>query len=240
MIVNKMAGRTCIDLGQYPIFPWVLQDYESDNIDLSNPSSYRDLTKPMGAINEERKSQFVRRYESFDEELAGVPKFHYGSHYSSAGVVLHYLLRTEPFTTWAIDLQGGRFDCPDRLFFSISEAWKSCTNSMSDVKELIPEFFYNYVFLTNSNHFNLGERQPAVKGTDGPVVNHVELPPYANGSPYEFVRIMRNALESEFVSANLSHWVDLIFGYKQRGLEAEKATNLVRLFCLFVCFFFPR
>ena len=239
MYLNTVSGRSYNDLSQYPVFPWVLQDYESDNIDLSNPSSYRDLTKPMGAINEERKSQFVRRYESFDEELAGVPKFHYGSHYSSAGVVLHYLLRTEPFTTWAIDLQGGRFDCPDRLFFSISEAWKSCTNSMSDVKELIPEFFYNYVFLTNSNHFNLGERQPAVKGTDGPVVNHVELPPYANGSPYEFVRIMRNALESEFVSANLSHWVDLIFGYKQRGLEAEKATNLVRLFCLFFFFFSP-
>ena len=34
----------------------------------------------------------------------GIPAFHYGSHYSSAGVVLHYLLRLEPFTTLAIEL----------------------------------------------------------------------------------------------------------------------------------------
>lgn len=36
---------------------------------------------------------------------------------------------------------------------------------------------------------------------------------------------MRDALESEHVSANLHHWIDLIFGYKQRGEEAEKADN---------------
>jgi len=189
-------------------------------------SVFRDLSKPMGAINVARMAQFVTRYESFDEELAGVPKFHYGSHYSSAGVVLHYLLRMEPFTTWSVDLQGGRFDCPDRLFFSIREAWHSCTHSMSDVKELIPEFYYNYHFLTNYNECNFGVRQPSTKGGIGNAVGDVELPPWANGNPYEFVRIMRNALESDYVSSMLHNWIDLIFGSKQRGVEAEKATNL--------------
>lgn len=28
------------------------------------------------------------------------------------------------------------------------------------------------------------------------------------------------------MSANLHHWVDLIFGYKQLGLDAEKANNV--------------
>lgn len=37
---------------------------------------------------------------------------------------------------------------------------------------------------------------------------------------------MRNSLESEYVSKNLHHWIDLIFGYKQRGEEAIKAHNL--------------
>ncbi|KAJ1996992.1 hypothetical protein GGI04_005565, partial [Coemansia thaxteri] len=41
-----------------------------------------------------------------------------------------------------------------------------------------------------------------------------------------FVRINRLALESEHVSANLHKWVDLIFGFKQRGTEAVKAHNV--------------
>ncbi|ETO21370.1 hypothetical protein RFI_15833 [Reticulomyxa filosa] len=37
---------------------------------------------------------------------------------------------------------------------------------------------------------------------------------------------MRRALESEHVSENLHHWIDLIFGYKQRLPEAKKCHNL--------------
>ena len=32
--------------------------------------------------------------------------------------------------------------------------------------------------------------------------------------------------ESEYVSAHLNEWIDLIFGYKQTGPEAEKAMNV--------------
>lgn len=42
----------------------------------------------------------------------------------------------------------------------------------------------------------------------------------------EFVRINMQALESDYVSEHLSDWIDLIFGYKQRGEEAEKAYNV--------------
>lgn len=48
-------------------------------------------------------------------------------------------------------------------------------------------------------------------------VGDVVLPPWAKGSAREFIRKHREALESDFVSENLHHWIDLIFGYKQRG-----------------------
>jgi hypothetical protein len=48
-------------------------------------------------------------------------------------------------------------------------------------------------------------------------VDGVKLPPWAHGSAREFVRKHREALESQYVSEHLHHWVDLIFGYQQQG-----------------------
>lgn len=39
------TGRTYNDLNQYPVFPWILTNYESEELDLSQPSNYRDLSK---------------------------------------------------------------------------------------------------------------------------------------------------------------------------------------------------
>jgi hypothetical protein len=221
MALNRMAGRTFNDIAQYPVMPWILSDYKSEKIDLSNSRVYRDLSKPMGALNPDRLSQLLERYNMLEQfGFAENERFLYGSHYSSPGVILHYMIRQEPFTSMAIDLQSGRFDCPDRLFFDLAESWKSCNTSSSDVKELIPEFFTLPEILLNTNDFPLGVTQKGIP------IDDVGLPPWAKGSAYEFVKIHRLALESEFVSKNLHHWIDLIFGYKQRGLEAEKAHNI--------------
>lgn len=91
MRINKLAGRSRNDLTQYPVFPWVLSDYTSKTLNLDDNSVYRDLTKPVGALNEERLASFVERYECFEDEF--VPKFMFGSHYSSAGTVLHFLVK---------------------------------------------------------------------------------------------------------------------------------------------------
>lgn len=65
-------------------------------------------------------------------ELAdpAMPPFHYGSHYLSAGIVLYYLVRLEPFTTLNVQLQGGRFDLPDRMFNSVAGAWDLSMNNL--------------------------------------------------------------------------------------------------------------
>ena len=46
----------------------------------------------------------MERYETWDDP--DTPAFHYGSHYSTAGYVLYWLIRLEPFTTLFLNLQG--------------------------------------------------------------------------------------------------------------------------------------
>ncbi|CAI5927610.1 unnamed protein product, partial [Closterium sp. NIES-65] len=169
MQLNTLAGRTFND---------VTQDYTSKELDLTNPATFRDLSKvprpfsskylllyftytskclqysysssstlfqipprvlspclftqvpthpqhtsprpppsrvqPVGALDAGRLEKFVERYHSFADPI--IPKFHYGSHYSSAGIVsrplpfthrAHYLLPVQP--------KGGHFHHPDRL-----------------------------------------------------------------------------------------------------------------------------
>jgi factor associated with neutral sphingomyelinase activation len=42
----------------------------------------------------------------------------------------------------------------------------------------------------------------------------------------DFLRKMKESLESPYVSQNLHHWIDLIFGYKQKGQSAIEADNV--------------
>mmetsp|Transcript_26406 Transcript_26406/g.39141 ORF Transcript_26406/g.39141 Transcript_26406/m.39141 type:complete len:734 (+) Transcript_26406:2-2203(+) len=219
MELNIMAGRTFNDLTQYPVFPWVLSDYTSETLDLNNSLVFRDLSKPVGALNPDRLAQLIDRYHNLDG-FKEEEKFLYGSHYSSPAAILHYMIRQEPFTTMSIELQSGRFDCPDRLFNDIAGCWRCCLTLTSDVKELIPEFFTCPEMFLNTNNLAFGETQDSIQ------VDNVILPPWANGSAHEFVRIHRLALESEYVSQNLHHWIDLIFGFKQRGPEAVAAHNV--------------
>ena len=53
----------------------------------------------------------------------------------------------------------------------------------------------------------------------------VELPPWAD-DPADFIRKNVEALEGEYVSNHLHEWIDLIFGYKQRGEAAKEANNV--------------
>ncbi|KAL6004721.1 BEACH domain-containing protein C2 [Asimina triloba] len=167
MQLNTLAGRSYNDITQYPVLPWILADYTSKNLDLGDPVSYRDLSKPVGALNPVRLEKFQERYSSFDDPV--IPKFHYGSHYSSAGTV--------------------------------------------------PELFYLPELLTNENSIDFGTTQLGGK------LDSVKLPLWADNH-VDFIYKHRKALESEHVSAHLNEWIDLIFGYKQRGKEAILANNV--------------
>ncbi|XP_037233350.1 neurobeachin isoform X6 [Falco rusticolus] len=217
MFLNTIAGRTYNDLNQYPVFPWVLTNYESEELDLTLPGNFRDLSKPIGALNPKRAVFYAERYETWEDDQT--PPYHYNTHYSTSTSTLAWLVRIEPFTTFFLNANDGKFDHPDRTFSSVARSWRNSQRDTSDVKELIPEFYYLPEMFVNSNGYSLGIREDEV------VVNDVDLPPWAK-KPEDFVRINRMALESEFVSCQLHQWIDLIFGYKQRGPEAVRALNV--------------
>jgi len=112
------------------------------------------------------------------------PKFMYGTHYSTPGFVLYYMVRSCP--EFMLCLQNGKFDHADRLFVSIAETWEGVLTNQTDVKELIPEFYQVpeendqgevVTFLTNHRGLNMGVRQNQQK------VENVFLPPWAQGQP---------------------------------------------------------
>ena len=233
LLLNVACGRSFNDLAQYPVFPWVIADYTSEKLDLTEPATFRDLSKPVGALNPERLRSFQSRREQSvegeDEDEDPVsgdisPRargFLYGSHYSSPTVVKHFLLRSLPDAT--LQLQSGKWDKPDRVFRNIIGAWQSSLNSPADVKELTPEFYNTAMncgeFLLDLQSLELG------RGQDDELISHVQLPPWAS-SAYNFVSQCRAALESAHASSMLHSWVDLIFGHAQRGVPALKANNL--------------
>ena len=78
--LNSLADRSFNDLTQYPVFPWVIKDFTSETLSLDDPSIYRDLSQPIGALNPSRLQQLLERFQDMPE-----PRFLYGSHYLAPG-----------------------------------------------------------------------------------------------------------------------------------------------------------
>eukprot|EP00092_Neocalanus_flemingeri_P032520 GFUD01035369.1.p1 GENE.GFUD01035369.1~~GFUD01035369.1.p1 ORF type:complete len:2027 (+),score=668.98 GFUD01035369.1:647-6082(+) len=224
MELNRLAGRTLNDLMQYPVFPWVLADYTSPHLNLTLPNTFRSLRKPIAVQKEGSCGKYRQNYSILAADGSGLGglmgPYHYASHYSNTGIVLHFLVRLPPFTGEFVKFQDGNFDLPDRSFHKLATSWLMASEvSASDVKELIPQLFYLPELFVNNEGFNLGRRQ------NGDEVSDVDMPVWAQ-DPRTFVKIHRQALESPIVRQELSHWIDLVFGFKQTGQEAVDAVNV--------------
>jgi hypothetical protein len=221
LLLNKWASRCFNDVFQYPVFPWVLADYTSEQLDLSDPATFRDLSKPIGALSAERLEMLRERAQFLSESEERT--YLYSTHYSSAGVVAYYLVRPHP--EFQLSLQGGILDVAERIMESVPQVWRSVTTNTSNFRELIPEFFNrDFTALCGPPRIPLGSH-----GNGKPVRPFVELPPWA-ADTYEFVRLHRAALESPYVSQHLQHWIDLVFGVAQSGELARAADNLFHPF----------
>ena len=244
ILLNIFSNRSYNDISQYPVFPWLLTNYTdplktkhkqekemgNDNInekDIEEKRSiedytYRDLSLQMGmlTINEDCKNRiknYLSTYKIIKQEK-GMKPYIFGCNYSNATYVCNYLIRLFPFTQITIEIQGDGFDNPNRLFTSIEKTFKNATSQSTDVREIIPEFFYFPEIFLNLNNLNLGKLSGNIP------INDVITP--CNNNPYIFISTMKNILENENISYNINNWIDLIFGYKAKGKEAENAKNI--------------
>ena len=325
MWINIYGNRSYQDIGQYPVFPWLLVNYESNNFEelLSKSQNIRDFRLPMGMISTTEKGKYrqdgyIESYklmimdldnqdlvkikikdEDMEEETGDsekkessldytkpndknkndkeknkkhssnkggsnntnaivtvecsnilpnyekatddkLPKlsdyginieklyfnkeipydnlpYLFGSHYSNAMYISHYLSRLFPYTFAAIEIQGVGFDCPDRLFIHIQNSITSAITEKGDVREIIPDFFCFPEMFLNINNLNLGQ----IKNK---LVDNVQMPSWCEDSPYIFIENYRSLLECN--NLNITPWIDLIFGFSQKGKQAQITGNI--------------
>ena len=113
--------------------------------------------------------------------------------------------------------------CPFVFLNRLSVALLLPSNSpaLLTISSLVPPpFLYPFSVRSNDRRMALGTRQ------NGEARDDVVLPPWANGSAEEFIRLHRQALESEPVSRQLHRWIDLIWGFQQQGAAAEASFNV--------------
>ena len=191
MLLNKLANRSFCDITQYPVMPWVLKQYSNSELDLDNARNFRDLEKPIGALNDDKLEKYKAKYFEGMKQSSDEQPYMYSTHYSSSGIVLYYLIRKVP--SQILRLQNGGFGPSDRIFFDIEMCWNNWINILSDLKELIPEFYTgDGQFLRNTHRCDLGLNHLAEK------VEDVVLPNWAE-SASDFIVKMRQALECDYV-----------------------------------------
>ena len=213
-------------------------NYDFNKLILFDYSSINHLEIPQYNFDIEKL------YSNKNIPLNEIP-YYYGSHYSNPAYISHYLTRIYPFTFSALEIQGNNFDAPDRLFINISKCYNSVISEKSDIREIIPQFFYFPEMFININNFNFGYLQNNEKISDSTCsiilnlagifdpeerknkkvqVPDVLLPYWCENNPYKFIAIHRQILEEKFIYVN--RWVDLFFGDKQRGEKAQKIGNI--------------
>lgn len=218
MLLNTLSGRSYNDLSIYPVFPWIIKNAKSDNLNLCDESVYRDFSYPIYAQQESNRSFLQMKYNYSDDYYS---KYHSGSHYSTSAFTAYFLFRLKPFSEIAAEIQGNYFDTPDRLFYNL----KGLGDVAEKYQEFIPELFNLPEAFVNINQYQLGMTQ------SNECVEKVIMPNWAMNNPRIYIKMNKKAIESPIVSEKISDWIDLIFGYKQNGDQALKYFNILRPVC---------
>ena len=209
-----------------------IETYESIKNDLKEmfpDFNYQDYLKKGDEYLENYKNKKLKKEKENNEEIATIEynqiPYFFGSHYSNPTYVSHFLSRTFPYSYVSIEIQGEKFDDPDRIFTSMLKTFESASTLKDDVRELIPEFYILPEIFLNKNNLNLAQNKSNAEN-NLITINEVNLPLWCNSNSINFVVNLRRYLESNNINNNINKWIDLIFGINQRGEKAEENHNI--------------
>ena len=247
ILLNLISNRSYIDLNQYPIFPVLhlcdkkmTQEKDNEVTKKSYDLLQRNLTKHIGFQTETEKGKsrcqgFFELYKSNvedkqnDEENKEEP-YYFNTHYSNEIYVSNFFLRLFPYSFIAIECQGDGFDNPDRLFSSIETSFYILSYLKSDIRELIPEFYYFPEMMFNLNKLKFEQK------SNGDIIDNVVMPKEFcdmnnKGEIYgifKYIEFMKNSLEKESKLCDIYSWIKLIFGTGQLYNDNKKKDLLFR------------
>ncbi|OHT08686.1 hypothetical protein TRFO_04746 [Tritrichomonas foetus] len=190
MHLNMISSHSFKNLFQYHVFPNVLCDFTSEELNLNDPQVYRD-------------------YSNCTIDTCCI----------QSQKVINTLVRIEPFTTLHVFTYNGKF-APETDQFTSIEKYLRYENLIIPEFYSSSSFLINSEnidFSLNMKHLhrsydndtesNLGKNYEN-KNDD------VVLPKWAK-SPLDFVYKMRKALESDYFSEQLDEFINIVWGEKQ-------------------------
>ncbi|OHT08691.1 hypothetical protein TRFO_04761 [Tritrichomonas foetus] len=212
--LNLLGGRSFNDPLQYPIFPVLILDCNSDKLDILKSTIYRDLSLPPIKLS---TSNYESKIKCFEGTQGTVESLIMECPSTDVNVA-STLLRVEPFTSLQIQIQTikingktfPRFDHIDRQIYSIEALMTKYTTNGSHY-EAIPEFFTFPYMCINENQFDFGFRTCSPKTK----IDNIILPNWSLDNHYVFIAVNRIALECKYTSENLHKWIDLYFSHER-------------------------
>ena len=255
MLINLISNRSFNDIYQYPIFPLLFfydkekqiinRDFK-DHIGFQDKSEKSKIRKELFLkiynenLNEKDEDEEDDNYSS-DEEGKNSHSYLFSTHYSNCVYISNYLIRFFPYSFIAIELQGNGFDSPNRLFFSIEDTFYNISTQKSDLRELIPEFFYFPEIFMNVNNIDFHKRTNDIQ-VDDVIMPKILSVKYKYKNDFNlseskakdsnnkneniekcfiFIEDMKNKLEN--LTKDLSLWINIIFGLNQQYSAKEQS-----------------
>ena len=161
MILNQYGGRTFLDIGQYPVFPWIiacqnpLSSIDKEKKIANSENNIRNLSLSIAGYTKDKREVLELSLQSINEmQKEGIPLLAQEriQHYSLPVNVLEFLQRLEPFSSCK---DRGLYLCKNFAFNSLPETWFKAINESNQNCELIPEFFYLPQLFLSSNFLNI-------------------------------------------------------------------------------------